>query len=58
MIRLGDGSAPNVLKACDVDCQSILVAHVETPEEADAIVRAMRFHPDGERGIGPFYAPA
>lgn len=54
MIRLGDGSAPNVLKACDVGCQGILVAHVQTAEEAAGIVGAMRFHPDGERGMAPF----
>jgi 4-hydroxy-2-oxoheptanedioate aldolase len=54
MIRLGDGSAPNVLKACDVGCQGILVAHVQSAEEATGIVRAMRFHPDGDRGMAPF----
>jgi 2-keto-3-deoxy-L-rhamnonate aldolase RhmA len=54
MIRLGDGSAPNVLKACDVGCQGILVAHVQTAEEANGIVRAMRFAPDGDRGMAPF----
>jgi 4-hydroxy-2-oxoheptanedioate aldolase len=54
MIRLGDGSAPNVLKACDVGCQSILVAHVQTAQEATGIVRSMRFAPEGERGMAPF----
>jgi 4-hydroxy-2-oxoheptanedioate aldolase len=54
MIRLGDGSGPNVLKACDVGCQGILVAHVQTAEEATGIVRAMRFFPDGDRGMAPF----
>jgi 4-hydroxy-2-oxoheptanedioate aldolase len=54
MIRLGDGSAPTILRACDVGCQSILVAHVQTPAEAEGIVRSMRFFPDGERGMAPF----
>jgi 2-keto-3-deoxy-L-rhamnonate aldolase RhmA len=54
MIRLGDGSAPNVLKACDIGCQGILVAHVQTANEAAGIVRAMRFAPEGERGMAPF----
>lgn len=54
MIRLGDGSAPNVLKACDVGCQGILVAHVQSAEQAASIVRAMRFAPQGERGMAPF----
>jgi 4-hydroxy-2-oxoheptanedioate aldolase len=54
MIRLGDGSAPNVLKACDVGCQGILVAHVQTAREAAEIVRSMRFAPEGDRGMAPF----
>jgi 4-hydroxy-2-oxoheptanedioate aldolase len=54
MIRLGDGSGPNVLKACDVGCQGILVAHVQSAAEAEGIVRAMRFAPDGDRGMAPF----
>jgi len=54
MIRLGDGSAPTVLKACDLGVQSILVAHVQTPEVARGIVSAMRFSPEGDRGMAPF----
>jgi len=54
MIRLGEGTAPTILKACDTGCQGILVAHVQTAREADEIVRAMRFHPEGTRGMAPF----
>jgi 4-hydroxy-2-oxoheptanedioate aldolase len=54
MIRLGDGSAPNVLKACDIGCQGILVAHVQSADQAAGIVNSMRFLPDGERGMAPF----
>jgi len=54
MIRLGEGSPPTVLRACDTGCQSVLVAHVQTPIEAESIVKAMRFFPDGERGMAPF----
>lgn len=54
MIRLGDGSAPTVLKACDLGVQSILVAHVQTAAVAKGVVSAMRFAPDGERGMAPF----
>jgi 4-hydroxy-2-oxoheptanedioate aldolase len=54
MIRLGDGSAPNVLKACDLGVQSVLVAHVQTAEAARGIVSAMRFAPEGDRGMAPF----
>jgi len=54
MIRLGDGSAPTVLKACDLGVQSILVAHVQSAAEARGIVSAMKFAPEGERGMAPF----
>jgi len=54
MIRLGDGSAPTILRALDIGCQSVLVAHCQSGEEADSIVRATRFYPRGERGMAPF----
>src|SRR5450755_211624 len=54
MIRLGDGSAPTVLKACDLGVQGVLVAHVQSAQEAAEIVAAMRFAPEGERGMAPF----
>lgn len=54
MIRLGEGSGPTILRALDIGCQGILVAHVQSGEEADAIVRATKYHPEGTRGIAPF----
>jgi len=54
MIRLGEGSAPTILKACDIGCQSILVARCQSGEQAEAIVRAMTFAPRGDRGMAPF----
>ncbi|MFL5887416.1 MAG: HpcH/HpaI aldolase family protein [Thermoleophilaceae bacterium] len=54
MIRLGEGSAPTILRALDIGCQGILVAHVSTPEEALAISRATHYHPEGDRGLAPF----
>jgi 4-hydroxy-2-oxoheptanedioate aldolase len=54
MIRLGEGSGPTILRALDIGCQGILVAHVQSGEEAEHIVRAMKYHPEGTRGIAPF----
>jgi len=54
MIRLGEGSAPTILRACDIGCQSILVARCQSGEQAEAIVRAMTFAPRGDRGMAPF----
>lgn len=54
MIRLGEGTPPTILKACDTGCQGILIAHVQTASEVEQIVRSMKFYPDGERGMAPF----
>jgi len=54
MIRLGPSDAATILRACDIGCQSILVARCQTGEQAEAIVRAMSFQPHGDRGIAPF----
>lgn len=54
MVRLGEGSGPTILRALDTGCQGILVAHVQSGEEADRIVRAMKYHPEGSRGVAPF----
>ena len=54
MIRLGQADAPTILRACDIGCQSILVARCQSGEHAEAIVRAMYFQPRGERGMAPF----
>jgi 4-hydroxy-2-oxoheptanedioate aldolase len=54
MIRLGDGSAPTLLRASDIGCQSVLVAHCQSGHEAESIVRALRFFPEGNRGMAPF----
>lgn len=54
MIRLGEGSAPTILRALDIGCQGILVAHVQNGAQAQDIVRAMKYHPEGTRGMAPF----
>jgi 4-hydroxy-2-oxoheptanedioate aldolase len=54
MVRLGEGSPPTILRALEIGCRSVLVAHVRSGEEADGIVRAMLYHPLGDRGLAPF----
>ena len=36
----------------DLGFQTLLIPLVDTPEEAQAMVRAMRYPPDGVRGVG------
>lgn len=42
----------------DIGFQTLLVPFVETPEQAAGLVRAMRYPPDGVRGIGAGLARA
>jgi 4-hydroxy-2-oxoheptanedioate aldolase len=54
MIRMGPVDAATILRACDIGCQSILVARCQSGEQAEAVVRAMTFQPRGDRGMAPF----
>ena len=54
IIRLGEGSDPTILHALDLGAQSILVSQVATPEEAQRIVSAAKYHPEGNRGLSPY----
>jgi len=53
-VPLGHGDAGTALikQYLDLGVQTILVPMVDTPEQARAIVRAMRYPPDGIRGMG------
>ena len=45
-------NVPGVIyRTLDVGVQSIVVPHVNTPEEARAVVEAAKFHPIGARGM-------
>jgi len=45
-------------KLLDIGVQSYVVPMVETAEQAEAIVRALRYPPGGERGVGTALARA
>jgi len=53
-VPLGHGDAGTALikQYLDLGVQTLLVPMVDTPEQAKAIVRAMRYPPDGIRGMG------
>jgi 2-keto-3-deoxy-L-rhamnonate aldolase RhmA len=40
-----------IARVCDVGAEGIMVPMVDTAAEAEAIVRAMKYHPRGERGV-------
>jgi len=50
--RIPDHSDPTILRFLDRGVQGIIVPHVNTREEADAIARAARYYPDGHRSVG------
>jgi 4-hydroxy-2-oxoheptanedioate aldolase len=54
IVRLGDGSEPNILHALEIGAQSLLVSHVSSAAEARQIVSAAKYYPEGDRGLSPF----
>ena len=54
IIRVSDKSEATILRALEIGCQAVMVPHVSTKEEAEAIVKATRYSPQGERGLSPY----
>ena len=51
IVRVGSHHASEVLRALDVGAQGIIVPHINTQAEAEAIVRAAHYPPIGRRGL-------
>ncbi|MDE2899542.1 MAG: aldolase/citrate lyase family protein [Chloroflexota bacterium] len=49
--RIPDHAEQTILRYLDRGLQGIIVPHVDTGEEAAAVARAARYHPDGYRGV-------
>jgi 4-hydroxy-2-oxoheptanedioate aldolase len=47
------GLGSDIGRALDSGAVGVVVPHVETAEDARSAVRAVRYPPDGERGVGP-----
>ncbi len=58
IVRPVDGSASLLKKFCDIGVQSFLVPMIDTPEQATAVVSAVKYPPDGMRGLGTSMARA
>ena len=56
LVRVPDGDPTTLKRTLDLDPDGILVPMVETAAEAERIVDASRYPPDGTRGIGPWRA--
>ncbi|NMG71093.1 aldolase/citrate lyase family protein [Parazoarcus communis] len=58
VVRTVDHDAARIKQYLDVGVQSLLVPMVESAEQASALVRAMRYPPEGIRGVGTALARA
>jgi 4-hydroxy-2-oxoheptanedioate aldolase len=58
VVRIPVGRAELIKQVLDIGAQTILVPMVETAEQAAEMVRAMRYPPDGIRGMGSALARA
>jgi 4-hydroxy-2-oxoheptanedioate aldolase len=56
--RTVDGNAALIKQLLDIGVQTLLVPMVDTPEQAAALVAAMRYPPQGTRGVGAAVARA
>ena len=50
--RIPNHHESTILRYLDRGLQGIIVPHINTGEEAAAVARASRYHPDGYRGMG------
>ena len=58
IVRPADGSPTLLKKFCDIGAQSFIVPMIDTAEQAAAVVSAVRYPPDGIRGMGTSLARA
>jgi 4-hydroxy-2-oxoheptanedioate aldolase len=58
VVRLPDGDPAKIKQALDIGAQSLLVPMVESAEQAEMLVRATRYPPQGFRGVGSALARA
>lgn len=50
--RVPDHMPSTILRFLDRGVQGVIVPHVNSPEEAEAVARAARYWPEGDRSIG------
>lgn len=58
IVRPVDGNAALLKKLCDIGAQSFIVPMIDTPEQAAEVVSAVKYPPDGRRGMGTSLARA
>jgi 4-hydroxy-2-oxoheptanedioate aldolase len=51
-IRTSNKLDSSILRSLDIGAQGLLLPQVNSPEEAEKIVRAAKYYPQGSRGVG------
>jgi len=54
IIRLGAKDEPTILRALETGAHGIMTSHVATAKEAQEVVQAALYSPEGNRGLSPF----
>jgi len=54
LIRTWDDDGQTLLRTLETGTQSLMVPHVKTAEDADQIVKACKYFPEGNRGLSPY----
>lgn len=54
LVRIGSGDAPLALRALDQGALGIIAPHVDSVEDAQALVRAVHYPPVGDRGFATY----
>jgi 4-hydroxy-2-oxoheptanedioate aldolase len=58
IVRPVDADPALLKKLCDIGAQSFIVPMIDTAEQAAAVVRAVKYPPEGSRGLGTSLARA
>jgi len=58
IVRPVDDNPALLKKLCDIGAQSFIVPMIDTPEQAAAVVSAVKYPPSGRRGLGTSMARA
>lgn len=54
LVRVGHGEGALALRALDQGAEGIVAPHIDTRDQAEALVRSVRYPPIGERGFATY----
>lgn len=54
LIRVPKNDESDILRALDIGAHGVVVPHIETVADREKAIKAMKYHPIGDRGLSPF----